>query len=70
MQCKDEGLVWRSLSDTVVLCQLGLSFQTGLDIARLRRVKKGSNELGSGWSMKLMMRFPPWDLGQVKGSVS
>jgi hypothetical protein len=22
MQCKDEGLVWRSLSDTVALCQL------------------------------------------------
>jgi|GEM_PF-3304906 len=40
MQCKDEGLVWRSLSDTVALCQLALSFQTELDIARPLRVKK------------------------------
>jgi hypothetical protein len=24
----------------------------------------------SGWSMKLMMRIPPWDLGQVRWSVS
>jgi hypothetical protein len=45
MQCKDEGLVWRSLSDTVALCQLTLSFKTGLDIARPPRVKKGSDEL-------------------------
>jgi hypothetical protein len=48
MQCKDEGLVWRSLSDTVALCQLALSFQTGLDIARPPRVKKESDELGVG----------------------
>jgi hypothetical protein len=48
MQCKDEGLVWRSLSDTVALCQLALSFQTGLDIAGPPRVKKGSDELGVG----------------------
>jgi hypothetical protein len=40
MQCKDEGLVWRSLSDTVALCQLGLSLQTGLDFARSPRVRK------------------------------
>jgi hypothetical protein len=52
MQCKDEGLVWRSLSDTVALCQLALSFQTELDIARPPRVKKESDELGVGGGQK------------------
>jgi hypothetical protein len=61
MQSKDEGLVWRSLSDTVALCQLALSFQTGLDIARPPRVRKGQMSsriflVTSGWSMQLMMR--------------
>ena len=31
MQCKDEGLVWRSLSDTVALCQLRFGLGTELD---------------------------------------
>jgi hypothetical protein len=32
MQCKDEGLVWRSLSDTVASCQLRVSFYPGMQI--------------------------------------
>ena len=31
MQSKDEGLVWRSLSDTAALCQLRFGLGTELD---------------------------------------
>ena len=37
---QDEGLVWRSLSDKLALCQLDLGLQTGLDFARPPRVRK------------------------------
>ena len=38
MQCKDEGLVSRSLSDTVALCQLEVGFA---DRAGLRPTAQG-----------------------------